>query len=517
MNFTKSYQKLKKTAFSRGAVASRTKGTPRATTGERTLQFDLFAQLSYMSAVATAGVSRAQLFDHAAQLPFASSRYFKDINTLSKKLNTDYSESCRLVAEGTKRYEVRALLLRMAGSLSAGEREDEFLRREAEIIGENYGNQYERDVESLRKWTDAYVTLLVASSLIVIVAVISMMIYQVGVGIIVTLAMMMVLATCLGAWIIYASSPREIKTRISGPSSRLQLMSVKLFKTLVPAGIATCSAMLFLGLDLGWILIVGAIFIFPTGYVIARDDGAITRKDGDIASVVRVLGGVTSALSTTLTVALASIDRRSMGHLMPEITRLNHRLNAGIDPSLCWDALVDETGSELIARTVTMFYNPLSLGGDPARVGTASAFFSSRIAFLRASRTMVASTFRYLTLPLHAAMVGLLEFIVEIMTLFSTKVDDSAISGDALSNLSTNFSTDELFTFGQVNIQLVEFLVTFVVLVLTAANAFAPKWADGGHNFKILHNASITMAITGLLVLAIPIFAHAMFKSIVDT
>ena len=517
MNFTRLSQKLRKRASSDPLGAQeRTEAKQVARPSKRNLQFDLFAQLSYMAAVATAGVSRRELFDYASQLPYASSHYFNDVSVLAKKMNIDYAEGCRLVAANAKSPEVRSLLLRMAGAFSSGEDEAQFLRREAEIIGEAYGNRYERDVETMKKWTDAYVTLLVASGLIVVVAVISMMIYEVGVFVIVGLALMMVGSTCLGAWILYASAPREIKTRVSGPSSKLQLLAAGLFRIEAPLALATASVMLLLGVDLGWVLITGGLLVLPAGFVANMDDKRVAQLDMDVSTMVRVLGGMTAAIGSTITESILRVDHRSMGSLKPEITRLSQRLSAGIDPSLCWDALVDECGSELVARTVQMFYHPLSLGGEPASVGNASAYYSSRIAFLRATRSMVATTFRWLTLPMHLAMVGLLEFIVEIMRIFATSFAQTDLASSSVSGEFGSLSGADLLSFGQVDIGMVNLLVTFVVLVLTAVNAIAPKAADGGHSLKVVYNLSVMMFITGALMLVIPVFANSLFGSILN-
>ena len=105
-------------------------------TSQRNLQFDLFAHLSYMASVSTAGVTRAELFEFASELPYASSRYFRDIHMLARKLNIDYAEACTMVSERTKNGEMSSLLLRMAGSLASGEDETEFFQREAQVIGE---------------------------------------------------------------------------------------------------------------------------------------------------------------------------------------------------------------------------------------------------------------------------------------------------------------------------------------------------------------------------------------------
>lgn len=485
---------------------------------DRNMQFDLFAQLTYMATIATARIPRTDLFEHACKLPYASTPYFQQVHFLAQKVGIDYAESCRMIAERCKVEEIRGFLLRLSGALASGEDEEEFLSREAKVMADNFANRYERDVESLKKWTDAYVTLVVAAGLIVIVSVISMMIYEVGTGIIIGMAMTMVLVTCMGAWILYISAPHEVKTRVKGPTAKSQILATKLFVMMGPLA-ATVAALMFLtGMSLGQIMIASAAIIFLPGYIMNRNDGRLNKIDYDIPTVVRVLGGVTSAIGTTVTQALGQIDKRSMGNLTLEMNRLRYRLDAGIDPKACWDRLVDETGSELVERTVGMFWDALSMGADAGKAGEASSVFAARIAHLRATRNMVAVTFRWLVLPLHIAMIGLLLFIPQIMTLFTEMINQSAesLTSNSSSSLpNSSVPIGELFAFGNVDLGLINFLVTFVVLVLTVANAFAPKAADGGSNLKTVYNLSILMFITGGLMLAIPVFTRSIFQTIV--
>ena len=480
--------KLRKKLDSETEVVKPKKKEKQPTSAARNLQFDLYAQLSYMSSIATSGVSRADLFEHASKLPYSSSHYFKTVHTMAQKLNVDYAEGCRLVSQQTDIEEVKSFLLRLAGAMSSGEDEAEFLLREATVRGESFGNIYERDTEGLKKWADAYVTLIVAAGLIVIVAVISMMIYEVGVPIIVGIAFTMVIVTCLGGWIIYVAAPKEVKTRLAGASSKEQLLAVKVFKITAPLG-AIVAALVFLATgNLGYVLIIGAVFLFPAGHIIAKDDKKISKRDEDISTVVRVLGNITSAIGTTISEALVQIDKRSMGSLQPDITLLRYRLDAGIDPHLCWRTFVEESGSELVDRTVTMFWDALDMGGEPAHVGNASSLFASKISFLRATRGMVAATFRWLVLPLHLAMTGLMLFIPEIMKLFTQQINESraSITGNSDNSIpGSSVPIGDIFSFGNVNITMITVLVTFVVLVLTMANAYAPKAAEGGHNLKL--------------------------------
>ncbi len=53
------------------------------------LAVDFFCQLSYMSAIATSGITRSGLFDYAAALPYISARYFKRAVFVARAFNHD--------------------------------------------------------------------------------------------------------------------------------------------------------------------------------------------------------------------------------------------------------------------------------------------------------------------------------------------------------------------------------------------------------------------------------------------
>ena len=111
-------------------------------------------------------------------------------------------------------------------------------------------------------------------------------------------------------------------------------------------------------------------------------------------------------------------------------------------------------------------------------------------------------------------MVALLQFIVEIVALLSQSISKSSVELSETTQGPGGGSLDVL-SFGEVDMQLVGGLVTAVVLVLTVANAFAPKAAEGDHSMKLAYNLAVTMTISGVLLLAVPTFAGGLFSSIV--
>jgi len=477
------------------------------------LGLDLLSHLSYMSAIATAGVSRGVVFEEASRLPYVSSRYFADVNVLCGKLNYDYAEACRLVGENTQEEEVKSLLLRLSSSLAAGEPADDFLNREMQVQAESYGNMYERQLESTRKWTDSYVALIVSAALIIIVAVISMMIYQIGLVFILSLAGLTIMVTAAGSWIISRAAPQEAKThslpeRLQG--QRIARMNFKVLLTLVVIAGALLGLM---GVPLGWIMLTLAALVSPVGLFSIWDDRRIDKRDADIASFLRALGGVTKAIGTTVSEALSRIDTRATGSLASEVKKLNVRLASGIAPELCWRRFVAETGSELVDRTVRIFWDGVSKGGDPEEVGNRASFFAMKIALLRAKRRMVSATFGWLSIPMHIAITGLLMFIVEIMALFGKTIAEAQVSDGIASSRVLSVGVN-LGGFEGADFALLNGLVMLVVVVLTVANAYAVKAAEGGHSNKLFYHLGIMMTITGVTLLLVPAVVDMIFGNI---
>jgi flagellar protein FlaJ len=490
----------------------------RPTPDKKALAFDLFTHISYMASMATAKASRDVMFTYAAGLNLASTPYFIDINTLVNRLKYDYAEACRAVADRTKDHDVSSLLLRMSGSLSSGEDEEEFLTREAAVMAELYRATYETNIESLRKWTDAYSAMIVSAGLIVVVSIISMMIWSLGPGMILMTGTVTMTVAIIGSWTIYLSAPKESFTRTSGLSASNQMVAIRLFKLLVPIGfVVGLIAVIATQGQLGYGLIILGLSLLPAGFIMNLDSGRLLKLDADVATATRMLGGVTDAIGTTVSDALSKIDRRSLGSLEPYFRRLEVRVRSGITPDLCWNHLIKESGSELMERTINIFWDALTIGGNPLVTGKTAAFFSAEISLLRQKRALVAQTFSYLTIPLHAAMVGLLIFIVNVMQLFAgsmlsdTDAVDPTASGAPVPDIA---STSGFNTFANVDFAFLNIIITSVVVVFTIANAVAPWAASGGHRMRVGYQLGVMMVISGAMLTIIPPLSKMVFATI---
>jgi flagellar protein FlaJ len=158
-----------------------------------------------------------------------------------------------------------------------------------------------------------------------------------------------------------------------------------------------------------------------------------------------------------------------------------------------------------------MFYDAIEVGGSAGLAGQQAAFFSSRIALLRARRRTVAGPFRWLCITMHAAVVLILIFITEVIMAFGTMV---AGAQESMTPVSGAPPMSTLTTFNLAGLEMMHSLVLPLVLIFTVANAVVPSLAEGGSKFKILGNLGMTAAISGISLLALPALANAMFTTV---
>ncbi len=476
------------------------------------MSFDLFYHLSYMSTIAAAGVPREQIFSRSATLECASAEYFKRVELARTRLKYDYARACRAVGESAKDEEVKGLLLRLSSSLISGEPEVDFLIRESKARAEEYENEYTRNVEALKLWTDAYVSLILSAVLVVVIGIVSTMIWRIETIFIIAMAFVSVMTTAIGVWLIWLVSPKEMST-LRNAGSREQKLVMKIIKFAIPVAVILGAGFLISGQNIGLALLVIAVILLPIGYIVNRDDRKVSKRDGEIGTFLRSLGGVCLALGTTINAALARIDMDSINVLRSSVKNLHTRLSAGIRTRLSWERFVEETGSELTRRSVGMFYDAIEVGGSAGQAGQQAAAFANRIALLRAKRRTVSGPFRWLVMTMHGAVVVILVFITEVIVAFGNMV------GRAQESMPTVSGAPSVSAFSSFNLSGLDFMHNMViplVLVFTVANAIVPYMAEGGSKLKVLGYFAFTSAISGVCLLGLPLMADSLFTSVAN-
>jgi flagellar protein FlaJ len=457
--------------------------------------YDLFYQLTYMSAMAAAGISRSKTFQIAAQAKSPAAHYFEAINTLVAELRYSYPDACRVIGEQAKSDDVRSFLLRFSDALRSGEPLNTFLTREAEVQAKNYENAYERELESLKKWSDAFSSIIISVALIVIINLVSTMIYSMGVGMMAGLVTTAVLMGFFGAWIVSRAAPQETMAIDSAAGSLEQRRALRLFKVVGPIVITTAASLALMGVHRGIITAAIGAFLFPLGLAGYLADKKINKKDQEISSFLRSLGGMASSTGATLKEALTKLDLSSFPTLQPDIEMLRVRLQALVNPQVCWQRFGRETGSRLTSSVMDVFYEAVKVGADPEKVGFLCSLFASRTAQLRAKRRGVAASFSWLALVMQGTVGVLMVFVLEIIVNFMGLMQ-SAISQESMDMAAQNFATP-LGSFGAGDLQFLQIMTTTMVIVLAVVSATAIIASDGGYKFKFVFYLSLLLVISG--------------------
>ena len=478
--------------------------------GKGTLSFDLFYQLSYMSTIAAAGVPRDQIFERSAALQCSSAEYFNRVELARTRLKYDYARACRAVGEPLKEEDIKGFLLRFSSSLISGEPEADFLTREATALAEDYENEYGRSLESLKMWTDAYVSLILSAILVVVIGIVSTMIWKIEITLIIAMAFVAVATTAVGVWLIWLVSPKE-PTVLSWPGSKEQKIAAKFFKPILGAAIGIGALFLLTGQNLGLGLIAISAIVYPIGFIMSRDDKKVSKRDDEVGTFLRSLGGVCTALGTTVNAALSRLDLDSINILRSAVKNLHTRLTAGIKSRLSWKKFIDETGSELANRSVSMFYDAIEVGGSAGQAGQHAAMFANRVALLRARRRTVAGPFRWLCITMHGMIILILVFITQVIVAFGGMV---AKAQETLPSVNGAPSMASFSSFNLSGLQVMQHLVLPLVLIFTVANAIVPAVAEGGSKYKILSNLGITSAISGVALIVLPALASSLFTTV---
>ncbi len=499
-------EKLKK-LISRGEGKGKGKSKNKT---NRMMSFDMFYQLSYMSTIAAAGVPRDLIFERSAGLQCASAEYFNRIELARRRLKYDYARACRAVGEPLKEEDVKGLLLRFSSSLISGEPEADFLMREAHARAEDYENEYTRSLEGLKMWTDAYVSLILSAVLVVVIGIVSTMIWKIETSLIIAMAFIAVSTTAVGVWLIWLISPKEIIV-LRWAGSKEQKLARKLFKPMLAVAVGIGALFLLTGQNLGLAFLVLAGIVFPVGFIMSRDDRKVSKRDDEVGTFLRSLGGVCTALGTTVNAALGRLDLDAINVLRSSVKNLYTRLTAGIRSRLSWKIFIDETGSELAHRSVGMFYDAIEVGGSAGQAGQHAASFANRIALLRAKRRTISGPFRWLCITMHTAVVIILVFITEVIVAFGNMVYEAQ---ETMPSLSGAPSFSSLSSFNLSGLEIMHQMVLPLVLIFTIANSIVPSLAEGGSRYKILSNFGITAAISGLALLILPALASALFTSV---
>jgi flagellar protein FlaJ len=472
---------------------------------------DLLFSLTYMAAISTANLTRDKIFGSISEKKeYCPSIYFNQIRELA----------CELISEKVTNDKLRELFNRLSNAISAGEPDNEFLTKEWKLFKTKRKDEYERELETTKEWSNAYTALLVSTSLVSIIILLSVILYNLG-NTKTTLSSTVVvisLMSLFGVSLLFQASPKDARAHDLKIKSKEQVFIYKwlphtlilstliiLLLTIVPAFIGSFE--FFLDIK-GIGMILAGIVMLPVGIHANRDVVKIDQRDESYTTFIRSLGSIVSGSGLTVPKALLKIDPKNLGELKEMSRDLYKRLASGLDPKLCWERFVGETGSYLIYKLTNVFVDAVNLGGDAETVGELVSSSNLEIVLLRMKRDRTSKAFTSLVIPLHISMVALLLFIGQILTVFTTIIAklfvQFSISGSQLQDIPGGLSGMNLGIFGGVPVELLEQFVVVTIIIVTVTNILAIVAVKGGPIYLALYYGVILFILSGILMVVIP-------------
>ena len=184
-----------------------------------------------------------------------------------------------------------------------------------------------------------------------------------------------------------------------------------------------------------------------------------------------------------------------------------------------------------MSRCSHMLVDGTRFGGKADAVGVRCYEFALNIIQSRAKRRLTSATFSILTLPLHATMVFVLVFVLQIVATFNTELADAYEATGYGSQQSVEFTQsnvdipegisisrpDELVAdiglFAVQDLTMVTLTVVMVVITLTLANALAAMFAAGGSGLKTATFLGPLCLLSGGILIVVPLLAPVIFSS----
>ena len=337
---------------------------------------DMLFALTYMASISTANLTRDKIFSSiSGKKEYCPGKYFNLIKELAQHWHYDYANACELISTKVKHDRMRELLNRLSNAIAAGEPDSEFLTKEWRLFKTKRKDEFERDLDTTKEWSNAYTALLVSTSLVAIIILLSVILYNIGDPADTLYSTMFIIffMAFFGVGLLFRCSPKDTKVHNLSVKSKEQTYIYKwtpltlviaalavLLLTVLPAFTGS-AADFFIDIK-GVGMIVAGVTMIPVGIAAKRDIEKINKRDESYTTFIRSLGSIISGSGLTVPKALLKIDPKNLGELKDMSQELYKKLASGLDPALCWGRFVGETGSYLIYKFTSVFVDAVNFG-----------------------------------------------------------------------------------------------------------------------------------------------------------
>lgn len=390
--------------------------------------------ITYMGGISTSKASRDQLFENVSlrEKSFGiAALEIRRIRTLAVEWNFGYLEAIQKVSQTTPSRRFGDFLSRFSQALDAGEKLQDYFKKEQASQLTGYISDYKRKLKSLEVLNDAFTALSTSLSFIAITFLLMMFLFGSDkdsntVNLFLILFVIELVYVCLMV-VFYVTSPKDKLISIQRKTSEYErvlyafLICVFIFLPLL----AFFSYLLENSdgeriLSLPIFMIIFGISMFVPGYFAEQFEKVVKRRDDNFPVFIRTLGGTTALLGGSIFDSVKLISQEQFGPLTTDIKLLYTQSRFGIDPAVAWTWFSSTTCSSLIDRFLRIFTSSMDIGGSPDVVSNFISTNLEKVLELRQDRHQVIQVFKGTMLPLTAINIGTMIFMRSVLELLQT-------------------------------------------------------------------------------------------------
>lgn len=500
-------------ATSRGAGLKRIAGRLRLSDKEARLRY--YAFMLFLASLSSSGASSRSMFrfmGEAEPLIGWISGIFRRIHLLVEKWNYRQSKACSVIAESIKDKSLSGFLRRLSQALSIGVQLRDFINVEYSKYVVSYEQEYARSMDKLKTYSDAYVALLNANTMILITALLMSVIFGSSdvFSTLSTAVMVILLTTFFMNLLMHINTPPGgVVHRGEYAPGDVERVESMFYPVLAASTALSVTPIALLALGFGepppplntpylsdlypvpiFLLSSGALSLL-VGRVGRRMIERVKKVESIYPVFIKTLGD-SVMISGSLREAVRRIVYNDYGPLNSLIKKLYSRLKMGLDQELSWKIFSAETRSETIWTHNLAFFYSLKRGARASELTSVVLDSATLQLTLREKRQQVAGYLKGSILPLQGTFTAIFTLVVVLLKI--------------LGEFSRMVSSYVAFI-GVPDMSLVELFVAMSVVALTVGNAVAVYVLQGDSRSSLLYYLGLLSLISGAVYFVVSYFA----------
>lgn len=450
--------------------------------------------VTHMTVLSTTNIDRVEVFrrlarevDEYGELAVEMNRIVQLVDTWNQSLD----DACRRRAQEIPSDSVSDFFDRLAYTIGAGQRLDEFLLNEQNTIIQNYSTIYQSNLENLGVLKDLYLSIIISMTFGLVFAIVLPILTGTDPTMTVSAVLVMFAFVQLGFVVLIKAvvpydpvwfSPSDVWTRtrthllvglaLGGVLSFVlvaimlgSFLEITIAEAIFPA--AAVPRPLYVAIPVTPLLLPGLLF--------RRYENQIQDRDDAFPNFIRALGATESVKQSTTSTVLTTLRKKDFGALTENVENLYRRLNMRLDDTLAWAYFAAETQSYLIEKFSDMYLVGREIGGDPKQLGELIGKNMNAINQLRERRSQEA-----------VSLIGIL-YGISVASAFSFFIGlevVGVISGleiglEEIERAGTGVS--QLLHPGSYDLEIIEYLILVLILFNSLLGSLLIRISDGGH------------------------------------